>query len=119
MGIHHRGFKAFVPQQLLDFPDISTIHQKMGCKTMPESVWCRMLDPPDDSLKCFIINMKSPYPIVRRINSHLVGGKKILPAEFFFQFRHLYVQEHGEAALHQNRLKDHVHEVFELFQFVL
>ena len=87
VGINHRGGEIFVPEEFLDGPDIITILQKMGSKTVPKSMTARRFrDPasPDRVLDRVlqvslghVVPASLPAP---GIDGDFVGREDVLPA---------------------------------------
>jgi hypothetical protein len=89
VSVNHRGGDIFVPEELLDGPDIIAILQKMGSETVPKGVAARRFGDPagpnsilDRVLQVSFRGMVPAFFSTARIDRDLFGGEDVLPGPF-------------------------------------
>ena len=103
VGINHGGGEIFVPEEFLDGPDIISILQKMGSKTVPKRMTTRCFGDtarPDGVLdRVLQVSFRHMVPTslaAARIDGDFVGREDVLPGPFAGRVRIFPVQGAGK-----------------------
>ena len=94
MGINHGGVNMFMPEQILNFPYVNSIHEQMRSKAVTQGMHAGVLNDtglaqrlPHSALQHLFTKMMSAYRSGARINRALCRWKDILPTPLTGSFK--------------------------------
>src|SRR3989339_404250 len=94
MGVDHGRFHIFMPQKLLNFPDVDAVHEEMGGETVTQCVNRRLLRNARLPCGCShslldgrFIHMMTPGYSAPGIHGQLRRGESILPCPVLWGVR--------------------------------
>ncbi len=94
MGIDHSSLDALMPEQLLDLPEVDTLHQKVGGEAVAEGMDGSVLHNaslfncfPYRDLDALVADMVASDLAAPRVHRQIGRRKNILPFPFFCSIR--------------------------------